>query len=286
MRSAAAHGSCYDGRPVALLTQHGKERVLAPVLQAALGCRVELVGGYDTDQLGTFTRDIPRDGSQLEAARRKARIGMTLARLPLGLASEGSFGADPFTGALPWNVELLVWIDAERELEVVGIAQGGAAFAHLLASTWIEVESFATQMGFPTFGLIVRPDSAAGLPVLKGINTRAELIAAFDRTQRHSETGSVFVESDLRAHANPTRMEMIRRAAQDLAAKLESTCPACAAPGFAAVECVRGLPCSECGAPTQELSAEILACVKCSHRVTRHFRGRLGDPGYCDYCNP
>ena len=79
----------YRGRRVALLTRHGKERALAPVLEPALGCRVERVGGYDTDQLGTFTREIPRAGTQLEAARRKARIGMELAGLPLGLASEG-----------------------------------------------------------------------------------------------------------------------------------------------------------------------------------------------------
>jgi len=72
------------------LTQHGKEGVIASVLDTALGCRVERVTGYDTYLLGTFTRDIPRVGMQLEAARKKARIGMQLSSLSLGLASEGS----------------------------------------------------------------------------------------------------------------------------------------------------------------------------------------------------
>ena len=62
-----AHRSSYAGRRIALLTQHGKERVVAPVLRRALGCNVELVSGYDTDRLGTFTRDIPREGTQIEA---------------------------------------------------------------------------------------------------------------------------------------------------------------------------------------------------------------------------
>ena len=62
--------SRYRGQSIALLTQHGKERVIAPALEPALGCHVQLVTGYDTDQLGTFTRDKPRPGSQLEAARR------------------------------------------------------------------------------------------------------------------------------------------------------------------------------------------------------------------------
>lgn len=88
----------HTGQRVALLTRHGKEQVSAPVLDLALGCRVERVDGYDTDLLGTFTRDIARAGTQLEAACKKARIGMELSYFPLGLASEGSFGPDPFTG--------------------------------------------------------------------------------------------------------------------------------------------------------------------------------------------
>ena len=51
--------SVYSGRGVALLTQHGKERMIAPVLESALDCRVQLASGYDTDLLGTFTREIP-----------------------------------------------------------------------------------------------------------------------------------------------------------------------------------------------------------------------------------
>jgi len=46
-----------------------------------LGCRVAHVSGFDTDQLGTFTRNIPRAGIQLEAARKKACLGMELAGL-------------------------------------------------------------------------------------------------------------------------------------------------------------------------------------------------------------
>lgn len=123
----------YQGQIVALLTQHGKEQVIAPVLEPALGCRIECVSGYDTDLLGTFTRDIRRAGTQLDAARRKARVGMQLAGRPLGLASEGSFGPDPMLGVFPWNVGLLVWIDDVHGLEAVGRAQGKANFAHLLA---------------------------------------------------------------------------------------------------------------------------------------------------------
>ena len=85
--SAASVAGPYAERRVALLTQHGKEGVIASVLDTALGCRVERVSGFDTDALGTFTRDIPRAGTQIEAARKKARVGMELSGLPLGLVN-------------------------------------------------------------------------------------------------------------------------------------------------------------------------------------------------------
>ena len=277
----------YVGQRIALLTQHGKERVIAPVLEPALGCRVERVAGYDTDLLGTFTRDIPRAGTELEAARKKARIGMKLAGLPLGLASEGSFGPDPFAGMFSWNVELLVWIDNERELEVVGVAQGKANFSHLLTANWAAAESFARQSGFPKHHLVVRPDGEDDPRIRKGIAAWAELKAAFDWARDQSVRGRVFLETDVRADANPMRMENIRLAAEDLAKKLCSLCPACGTPGFWIVERVAGLACADCGASTRETRAEVDGCLKCAHRLLRERTDRAyADPGRCDYCNP
>lgn len=109
-----------------LLTQHGKESILAPVFEANTNYRLELVSGFDTDLLGTFGRDVPRPGNQLDAARRKCRLGMELGRSRAGIASEGAFVMDPFAGLIPWNIEVIVFIDDEAPLEVVGMAQGAA----------------------------------------------------------------------------------------------------------------------------------------------------------------
>lgn len=277
----------YADRRVALLTQHGKEGVIAPVLEPALGCQVERVAGYDTDLLGTFTRDIPRAGAQIEAARKKARIGMELSRLSLGLASEGSFGPDPFAGMFSWNVEFLIFIDDERDLEVVGVAQGKANFSHLLAADWASAEAFARQTGFPEHHLVVRPENENDPRICKGIAEWAALEAAFVRALGESANGQVFLETDMRAHANPTRMDNIRLAAEELVRKLQSACPACGVPGFWIVERVAGLPCGDCGTPTRETRTEIHGCLKCGHRVTRERTDRqYADPGRCHYCNP
>ena len=285
--SAASVAGPYAGQRIALLTQHGKEGVIASVLDTALGCRVERVSGFDTDTLGTFTRDIPRAGTQLEAARKKARVGMELSSLPLGLASEGAFGPDPMTGMFAWNVELLVFIDDERGIEVTGVAQGATNFSHLLTTDWAAAETFAQQAGFPAHHLVVRPEREDDPRMRKGIAAWTELETAFISALAVSANGQIFVETDVRAHANPTRMDNIRLAAEDLAKKLSSLCPSCGTPGFWIVERVDGLACADCGAPTRETRAEILGCLKCAHRETREQTDRqYADPGRCDYCNP
>lgn len=147
----------YFGQKVALLTQHGKQAPLGEVLSRRLGCQIEHVSGYDTDQLGTFTRDIARPGNQLDAARSKARIGMTISGLPIGLASEGTFGPDPYTLMLPYNSELLVWIDDQLGIEVVATASGKTNFTHHVINSWEEAKVFAESAGFPEHFLIVRP---------------------------------------------------------------------------------------------------------------------------------
>lgn len=283
---AAPAAGLYTGRRVALLTQHGKEALLAPVLDAALGCRIERVSGYDTDRLGTFTREVPRAGSQLEAARRKARIGMELSGLPIGLASEGAFGVDTTFGVLPWNVELLVWIDDERGIEVVGQAQAVARHATRRVRERAEAHEFARQCGFPEHGLVLRPSSAHDPRHRKDLADSAALDAAFDWAMGESPDGFVALEVDVRAHRNPTRQAVIRRAAQDLAARLASPCPACAAPGFALARRERGLPCCDCGTPTGEVRADVDACVRCAHEVLRPRATGGADPAHCPACNP
>lgn len=277
----------YSDRRVALLTQHGKEQLIASVFGPALGCRVERVSGYDTDLLGTFTRDIPRAGTQIEAARKKARLGMELAGVPLGLGSEGSFGSDPMIGVLPWNVEFLLWIDDVRGLEVIGVAQGKANFAHLLVRDWAAASAFARQWEFPGHHLVLRPEGEDDSRIRKGISSWTELGDAFAWALEQSANGRVFIETDVRAHANPTRLANIRLAAEDLASKLCCLCPQCGVPGFWIIQAVPGLPCEDCGAPTQQTKADVLGCAKCPHRVTRQRTDRhAADPERCDFCNP
>ena len=59
----------YQRIQISLLTMHGKEKVIAPEFKKKLDAKVFLVNDFNTDELGTFTRDIPRYGNQIDAAR-------------------------------------------------------------------------------------------------------------------------------------------------------------------------------------------------------------------------
>jgi hypothetical protein len=279
--------SIYRGRQVAFLTQHEKETLVAPIMAPALECDIARIDGYDTDLLGTFSRDIPREGSQLDTARRKARIGMTLAGSTIGIASEGSFMADPFAGWMPWNVEILIWLDDDLSIEVTGMAQGPAKSAHRSISSIDELRTFAADAGFPEHRLMLRPDDEHSLEIIKGLADWPTLERTFFETLEKSTTGRVFAENDLRAFCNPTRQAMIRNAAQDLLNKLLSLCPCCSSPGYSIAHRKAGLPCGGCQTPTRLPIADIWRCPKCTHmdEIKRDTPSHA-DPANCDDCNP
>jgi hypothetical protein len=286
MQSLVATQSIYSGQRVALLTQHGKEAPLAEILNYSLGCQLEHVTGYDTDQLGTFTRDIARSGSQLDAARAKALTGMSISGLTIGLASEGAFGADPVFFMLPHNLELLIWIDDRLGIEVVATASGKTNFAHITVKDWKAAKRFAESAGFPEHYLIVRPNNEHHPEFRKGLSDWESLLEAVNWALAASPTGQAFIETDMRAFANPTRMQNIRNAAEALADKLKSPCPACGTPGFAKSGVVRGLPCEDCSQPTEIVKADLHSCVRCDYKTVVDRKTRFASAGDCGFCNP
>ncbi|AOG25339.1 DUF6671 family protein [Acidovorax sp. RAC01] len=281
------HPARYQNQKIAFLTQHGKQTVIAAALEPALGCTIEHVTGYDTDLLGTFTRELSRPGTQLDAARRKARKGMELSGLPLGLASEGSFGPDPFTGMFPWNVEMLVLIDDVLGIEIVGVAQGPARNGCLLTGSWQEAEAFAAREGFPEHHLVMRPEGQDDTRIHKGISSADALRTCFDECLALSHNGKVWIETDLRAFANPSRMKHIAQAADDLCTRLQATCPACAAPGYGITGRQPGLPCEACGQATSSYRSQIWTCVRCRHQAEEQRTDRVvAEARHCARCNP
>ena len=277
----------YRRRKISLLTNHGKELIIAPVLERALGCQVEQVQGCDTDQFGSFDRITPRQGSQLQTARRKAQFAIDLSPHIVGIASEGSFTVDPFSGFMPWNIEMVLFLDDLHGLEVVGMAQGSAMNMSKSVRDFDSLMEFAADAGFPGHHLMLRPQNASDPRVTKGIQDVDTLKSAFIEALLQSGNGKVFVENDLRAFCNPTRRLMIEQATEDLARKLLSLCPECQIPGFWKMKTESGLPCGGCGSPTREAVCELRQCTHCNYSSHKTLAQTLeADPQVCDNCNP
>jgi hypothetical protein len=90
----------------------------------------------------------------------------------------------------------------------------------------------------------VRPNDQNEPRIRNDLTDWDTLPLAFNECLANSDRGAVFVESDLRAHRNLTRMENIGTACEDLLARMMRFCPAGEAPGFGLMRLESGLPCS------------------------------------------
>lgn len=280
----------YQGRKVALATKHQKQRVLGPPLRATVGLKMCVPDGLDTDLLGTFSGEVDRQGTAQEVALRKARLGMSVAGLTLGLASEGSFGPHPQLLLVPVDHELLAFVDDEGGIEVVEqILSSRTNFAHDAARTPEDLKDFLERARFPSHGVIVRPNSGLQPGLLfKGITKFDGLKKALEQCASASADGLAHVETDMRAHMNPTRRQVLREVAMVLGRRLATLCLKCQTPGWGLVDMVRGLPCEWCGGETDLVRTEIHGCPRCEYRESYPRRDglRVASPGNCPWCNP
>ncbi|MFG0380739.1 DUF6671 family protein [Pseudomonas sp. zbq_18] len=280
----APHGTLTAAQQVqrvSFLTCHEKTRLVADAL-APLGLRIDTVNSYDTDHFGTFSREVPRQGSAHDSAQAKAQLACSLGATRYGLGSEGSFARDPHLGWLPWDYEILCLWDAQLEYPVFAMAGSGATnYAQAEIASLEQAETFLRRARFPEHALILgRP----GEPWFrKGVRNpdwlRGQLQWLLERE------ALVWLETDMRAHLNPLRQTVIREAAEQLAQRLASRCPRCRAPGFAVARSEPGLLCGDCGLSTPLVAAHVWQCPACQYEE-RQAVGQLASPGQCAQCNP
>ncbi len=279
--------SYFNGRSALLATMHGKEQAIAPVLAEGLGLQVEVPKGFNTDVFGTFAGDVERPAPQVETAAFKAAA--CLGHFPdadLVLASEGAFYGHPESPFLTVNTEIVLLRERHSGLQVAGISsRTGTMAASSDVSTVEALREFASNMDFPRHGLILKAGEAAEMTVRKDFTDLPSLESAF--SEMIATYPSITVETDLRAHRNPMRMEHIAKAAQDLVRRLLALCPQCGHPDFVVKDFERGLPCELCRIPTRLPLKDILHCKHCGHRdAILYPKGETAYAGHCDWCNP
>ncbi len=266
---------------IAFLTCHQKDAAVRQAL-AQSGFEVEVFDAFNTDNLGTFTQERPRQLTQMQTALKKAQLACELTGSAFGLGSEGAFGPHPQVHLLPWNYEVLAFWDAAQQHAVYAVH--GTAETNLAGQRVISLDdalSFAKQAQFPSHGLIVGSPSDAYFQ--KGVQSESALQGLLKTAFQTDVT--VWIETDMRAHMNPTRMKAIKVAAQKLHVLLNSNCPACQLPGFGLTQYIQGALCNVCGSATQLPKAERWSCAKC-HLTQDKSLNNTVSAASCDKCNP
>jgi len=277
----------FQNRKLLIATKHQKERVISPILESEIGVTCFVDETFDTDILGTFTGEVERELDPISTVREKCLRAMKMNNCDLGIASEGSFGSHPSMFFVSADDELLIFIDTLNSIEVIARELSTSTnFDGKQIQTPKELFEFAEQIGFPTHGLILRKSKDENIDIHKGIIDIETLKKSFEDI--YSKYNSVYVETDMRAMFNPTRMSVIEKATQKLVQKIKSTCPQCQMPGFGITDAKKGLKCSLCGSPTNSILSYIHICQHCQFIKEEMFphNKTTEDPTYCDYCNP
>jgi hypothetical protein len=278
----------YNNKIGAIATMHGKEKVISPAFFDSLGLTT-LQAKIDTDQLGTFTGEIERKGDALTCAREKCEL-IIKEGIKIAISSEGSFGPHPLIPFIACDHEILYFIDSEKGFHLhQTLLSSNTNYCSEVISTEQRLETFCEQVLFPSHALIVRPNKAQNRSIIfKGIQDFKELKEVFFKCCSLSSDGKALLETDMRAHMNPTRMDVIKELADSFAKRLATPCPSCSNPGWGIVETQPGLECELCGSETDLVKFEIFGCPKCPHKELKSRQDGLtqADSTYCNFCNP
>jgi hypothetical protein len=277
----------FQQRKLVIATKHGKESVIAPLVEEALGVQCIVLESFDSDQFGTFSGEVQRNQDALETVRMKCYAAMDAAGCDLAVASEGSFGPHPIYFFAQADDEIVLFVDRKLGIEIWARELSTQTnFNGKEVRSSEELLDFVQASGFPSHAVILRESSSGADCIIKGINTEERLREAFNELMQRF--GAAYVETDMRAMHNPMRMKVIEQATKKLVNKILSVCPSCAWPGFDVTDRKSGLPCSDCGMPTQSTLCHIYSCASCGFsREHVYPKGKeTEEPRYCDYCNP
>jgi hypothetical protein len=291
MESSMKSKNPYAGEEILLTSMHEKEKVLSSSCQEILGAfLISSENLINTDLLGSFSGEHLREKNEKETAIEKCRLGMKLLNKNLGIASEGSFGAHPHIPFLTANTETLVFIDDKRGLTLfetrIFLNTNHHAGVFDLES---DLSPFLKKSLFPSHALIVKPNIPQHKELIfKGINTLSELEKAISVSCQDSLDGKAYIETDMRAHKNPTRLKNIESLGICLFQRIAQECPLCESPGFGLTNIQRGRPCNDCKTPTSLITKEIWSCASCKHseEIIPLDLPLFADPGNCPVCNP
>ncbi len=274
----------FENKKIIIATKHGKEKIFEKVLQSALKGKYFAPNDFDTDEFGSFSGDIERTLTAKETVKQKCLAAMQKYNLDIALASEGSFGNHPMYYFTPFNEEWVVLIDLKNDLEIYGVHRTTeVCYEKKSITNWNALKDFLKQIDFPHQNVIIKNKEEEGKIICKDALTYEQIKQSL---QNSKITFPIYIETDLRAMHNPTRIKSIEKAIENLLQNIQSVCPKCYNPGFVITQTQSGLPCVACGLPTKNIAYTIKNCRKCSYELKEKINKEYEEPQFCDFCNP
>ena len=265
-----------------LVTHHGKEEALTAPFATHLGLTL-VPAELDTDRFGTFSGEIERIGTPLECAEQKCRAGLDLGTHRVALASEGSFIPHPALPFMQADSELLLYVDTTSGIRLhESLLSTETNHAAITLEREEDLAPFLERALFPSHGLIAK----YGASIEKGIQCGERLSLIIEEAKRRNLP--LTLETDMRAHMNPTRMRTIAELGERLACRLATYCPSCGTPGWGRIATEAGLPCESCHFPTPRVRAELFGCCLCPYTELHPRSDGVAEAqaDCCPICNP
>jgi hypothetical protein len=187
------------------------------------------------------------------------------------------------------GINQVLFIDKKNGLEIRGhhstseVHSGGE-----YVSSVADAVSFAQKHNFPETGVVLKYRKSGMFKVYKNISTIEDLMCRVEKMLSYPFVRKIFIETDMRAHKNPLRMNAIEQATKDLLKNINSLCPQCGAPGFVVSDVQPGLACDSCSLPTDLPLSEIYTCAVCSYSQSNIVvtQKTTMTSVFCKHCNP
>lgn len=278
----------FKNRKLVIATMHWKEKVIKPILENKLWVNCFTIENFNTDKFGTFTRDIKRSWNMIEAARSKINLAMDISWCDLWVSSEWSFWMNYWI-PINSNLEIVLFIDRKNNIEIT--------WKHLSINTNLnwkyiknikDAKKFLKECGFPKHWIIVRLWENINFFINKNIYNYKEFKKYIEKIFKFPFINKIFIETDMRANKNPTRMKNIELATNNLVINIQSKCPKCNYPWFIIKEKILWLLCWDCLSPTNIPIYNLYHCNNCNYSENKKIEwiGDYAPPWKCKYCNP
>lgn len=277
--------SLYQNKKVLLASMHQKELAIQKPFEEIVGCKIEVVENFNTDQFGTFSGEIERVLTAYETLKKKAVVAAKQFNYDYVISSEGAFGPHPNYVFSNSDTEMLLFYDRINDLYISDfeISMETNLADYEIDSLEQDYGKFLDKVMFPSHSLIVK---AGNNVIAKGVNNRDTLDAII--IENFAKYGKLKLETDMRAMNNPSRMKIINLLANKLAKRVVSHCKSCDTPGFGITSLSGYLLCELCGLPTKIKKYREHKCIRCDYleKEVIDLSKQFADPKYCDYCNP